>query len=402
MHAHDSHAAPAAAWVATAGSEDAFFRNTASLVTIHNLPYMGNGAGAALAAYGFPVDGEGLPEWARGSLLPVGIAHADEISTVSPTYAREILTPEYGRGLDGLLRSRADRLSGILNGLDLDAWDPSNDPAIARPFDASRLSARRENKAALRQELSLEGGEDAPLLAIASGSTTRRASTSPARSGSNRGPVSARTGDLAPNRRSPASPPRSRCAMRFRFDAGLPAASTRVRRLLIPSRYEPCGLTQMIAMRYGSVPVARETGGLADTIRDAAHPDGTGFLFQAFDPSALDEALARALATFGTRDAWQDLMRRGMARDLSWSRSALAYGALYERARARRRRAGAGAERADGVPLPDEHDEIARRDPRRRGGLAPRRPHRQRRWRCRSPADRITSHFELRTRNLTS
>ena len=358
VHAHDSHAAPSAAWLATSGTEDPFFRDTASLLTIHNLPYMGNGAGAALASYGFPVDGEGLPEWARGALLPVGIAHADEISTVSPTYAREILTPEFGCGLDGLLRARAERLSGILNGLDLEAWDPLKDPAIARRFDSSNLAARRENKAALRRELSLEGSSDAPLLAIVS-RLDRQKGFDIAGPGLNRwlesgGLVAVLgTGDPAieTSLAGIAAAFPSRCATRFRFDAALArriyAGSDA---LLIPSRYEPCGLTQMIAMRYGSVPVARETGGLADTIRDASHPDGTGFLFPAFDPAALDQALARALAAFGMRDAWEGLMRRGMAEDFSWPRSAAAYGALYERARRRRRNGASATERGDAVP----------------------------------------------------
>jgi starch synthase len=133
--------------------------------------------------------------------------------------------------------------------------------------------------------------------------------------------------------------------VRFRFDAALArriyAGSDA---LLIPSRYEPCGLTQMIAMRYGSVPVARRTGGLADTITDARSSEGTGFLFEAFDPAALDEALARAFAAFSAASVWNGLMRRGMAKDFSWSRSALEYGALYERALRRRRAGDRGAQ----------------------------------------------------------
>jgi starch synthase len=346
VHAHDSHAAPAAAWVATAGSLDSFFRDTASLLTIHNLPYLGTGAGAALEAYGFPVDGEGLPEWARGAMLPVGLAHADEISTVSPTYAREILTPEFGCGLEGLLRGREDRLSGILNGLDLESWDPSADPALARPFDASDLAARRQNRAALRRELSLDERGDGPLLAIVS-RLDHQKGFDIAGPGISRwleagGQVAALgTGDPAIERAlgNLAAAYPARFAARFRFDATLArriyAGSDA---LLIPSRYEPCGLTQMIAMRYGSIPVARRTGGLADTITDARRPDGTGFLFEAFDPAALDEALARAFSAFGT-GGWEGLVRRGMAKDFSWSRSALEYEALYERA-LRRRRAG--------------------------------------------------------------
>jgi len=344
VHAHDSHAAPAAAWL-SAASDDPFFSGTASIVTIHNLPYMGTGAGAALADYGIPTDGEGLPDWARGALLPVGIARADEISTVSPTYAREILTPEFGCGLDALLRRREDRLTGIVNGLDLAAWDPATDTTLARRFDAARLDAREENRRALRRELGLDADAEAPLVGIVARLDPQKGFdvAVPALArwlesggrlavlGAGDPGIEARLAELA------AAHP-SRAAVRFRFDEEL------ARRIyagsdffLIPSRYEPCGLTQMIAMRYGSVPVARETGGLADTIRDAASPAGTGFLFGALEADAISGALERARALHGNRSAWRSLMLRGMAEDFSWTRSAKAYEALYARAAARRR-----------------------------------------------------------------
>jgi len=347
VHAHDSHAAPAAAWTATAGTADPFFRDTASLLTIHNLPYMGTGAGRALSDFGFPVGGEGLPDWARGGLLPVGIAHADEISTVSPTYAREILTPEFGCGLETLLGSRSDRLSGILNGLELAAWDPETDEALPRRFGPSRLAARRENKARLQRELSLETTADAPLLGIVSRLDHQKgfdvAAPALRRWLESEGQIAVLgTGDPAIEGvlSGLSSEFPARCATRLRFDGAL------ARRIyggsdvfLIPSRYEPCGLTQMIAMRYGSVPVARRTGGLADTIRDADAPDGTGFLFRDLDAAAIDDALSRARAVLARPGAWRALVRRGMREDFSWTRSAQAYSDLYARAIARRARA---------------------------------------------------------------
>lgn len=356
VHAQDSHAAPAAAWLAGPGADDPFFQDTASLLTIHNLPYMGAGAGGALAAYGIPTDGPGIPEWARGGMLPVGIAHADEITTVSPTYAREIVTPEFGCGLDGLLRTRAKRLSGIVNGLDLESWNPAADPDIARPFDRDRLDARPANRAALEFELGLEADPAAPLLGIVSRLDHQKGfdiAFSPLRRWLSAGGALAVLGSgdrgleegfAALSREFP-----SRAAVRFRFDGAL------ARRIyagsdafLIPSRYEPCGLTQMIAMRYGSIPVARETGGLADTIRDAASPSGTGILFRDFDPTAVDAALARARALFASRATWESLMRRAMAEDFSWTRSAQRYDALYARAAARKRPAPlAAAARVD-------------------------------------------------------
>ena len=343
VHCHDSHAAPAAAWLSEAAG-DPFFRETASLLTIHNLPYLGTGAGAALADYAIPVGGDGLPDWARGALLPVGIVRADEISTVSPTYAREILTPEYGCGLDDLLRRRADRLSGIVNGIDLTVWDPAADPALARSFDAARIETRRENRDALRRELGLDLDPEAPLMGVVARLDHQKgfdvAAPALARWLASGGQLAALgSGDPGIEGRLAALQAAypSRAAVRIRFDAAL------ARRIfagsdlfLIPSRYEPCGLTQMIAMRYGSVPVARRTGGLADTIRDAAADDGTGFLFGPLDPEAITGALERARALLRRPEGWRALVLRAMAEDFSWTRSARAYAGLYERAAARR------------------------------------------------------------------
>ena len=347
LHAHDSHAAPAAAWLSGPGAGDGFFRDAVSVLTIHNLPYMGAGAGEALAAYGIPTDGNGVPDWARGGLLPVGIALADEITAVSPTYAREITTPEFGCGLDGLLRTRADRLTGIVNGLDLERWDPARDPDLVRPFDSRDLESRGADRSALAAELDLDPDDTAPLLGIVSRLDYQKGfdiAYAPLRRWLSDGGRLAVLGSgergIEEEFASLARDFPSRAAVRFRFDGAL------ARRIyagsdafVIPSRYEPCGLTQMIAMRYGSVPVARETGGLADTIRDAASPSGTGFLFREFDAGALEGALARARELFARRDAWNALMCRGMAEDFSWTRSAARYGEIYARAVDRKRSA---------------------------------------------------------------
>ncbi|HET7452143.1 MAG TPA: glycogen synthase [Thermoanaerobaculia bacterium] len=345
VHCHDSHAAPAAAWLSAHGSTDPVFRATASLVTIHNLPYMATGAGAALAAYDIPVDGEGLPDWARGGLLPVGLAHADEISTVSPTYAREIQTPEFGAGLDGFLRSRADRLTGILNGIDLSVWDPARDPALPRAYDAARLDARRDDRAALQKELGLDPDPDATIVGIVSRLEWQKGFdvAAPAlgrwlESGGQLAAIGHGDPGIEALLAGLSEKHPSRAGIRFGFHAALARRIyAGVDLFLIPSRYEPCGLTQMIAMRYGAVPVARRTGGLADTIRDAAAPDGTGFLFDALDPEAVTGALERARALRRRPAEWDALVLRGMGTDFSWTRPARAYSALYERARLRRR-----------------------------------------------------------------
>lgn len=330
---------------------DPFFRDTASLLTIHNLPYMGIGAGDALARFGIPTDGPRIPDWARGAMLAVGIAHADEINTVSPTYAREILTSEFGCGLEGLLSSRRDRLSGILNGIDVTTWDPSTDPAIAHRFNAETTEIRAANKLALRRELGLDAAGSPPLLGAVSRLDHQKgfnvASPAIAEWLSSGGQfVLLGSGDAAieASLSSLASKFPGRASIQLRFDAAL------ARRIyagadafLIPSRYEPCGLTQMIAMRYGSVPVARATGGLVDTIRDADLPGGTGVLFRELNPDSIRAALTRVRGLLSRSDAWSALVRNGMARDFSWREPAKLYSALYQRALSRKRPAAVGA-----------------------------------------------------------
>ncbi len=344
VHAHDSHTAPAAWWLGTEGRENPFFRDVGSLFTIHNLPYAGQGAGKYLDAYKLRRSDalSALPESHRDSLTGIGILAADQLSTVSPTYAREILTPEGGHGLDGVLRLRAGSLSGILNGIDTESWDPATDPEIAATFDASSLERRGKNKAALQEEAGLLQDPRMPLLAVVSRLDKQKGFdiAAPAvqrwleRGGQfvllGTGDPGLEHGFAQFEMRYP-----QRASVRLRFDgryarriyAGADA-------LLIPSRYEPCGLAQMIGMRYGCVPVARRTGGLADTVTDAGDPGGTGVMFDEFHPWAVWDALERALRVYASPLRWADLQRNGMARDFSWSRSAQEYAALYERARA--------------------------------------------------------------------
>ncbi len=346
VHAHDFHAAASVYWLATEGRGNDFFRAAASVLTIHNLPYAGQGAGRAMGEYLLPKTDAiaRLPDSHRDSLLGLGLLAADEITTVSPSYAREIQTPEYGYGLDPVLRARADHLTGILNGIDVRSWNPATDESIAVQFDAARLSLRRGNKAALQREAGLPEEAMRPLLAVVSRLDRQKgfdiAIPAVRRWLAIGGQfVLLGTGESALEhafaefeREYP-----GRASVRLRFDgpyarriyAGAEA-------LLIPSRYEPCGLTQMIAMRYGAVPVARRTGGLADTVVDAGDPGGTGLMFDAYDPAALWDALERMLRVYAQAEKWAQLQSRGMHTDFSWTRSAAQYGALYERARASR------------------------------------------------------------------
>jgi len=350
VHANDWHTGPAVYRLATARAGDPFFRDTAALFTIHNLPYTGRGAGRFLAEFGLPAGPvlESMPEWARDAMLGLGIAAADVLTTVSPTYAREIQTPEGGYGLDGVLRARSDRFHGVLNGIDTESWNPATDEVLRERFDVENLEFRSANKAALQEEAGLQPDRAAILLGVVSRLDSQKgfdiaipalprwigAGGQFAALGSGNPSIEGGLAALEvgfPGRASVRlrfDPPHSRCIY-----GGADA-------ILIPSRYEPCGLTQMIAMRYGAVPIARRTGGLADTITDADDPGGTGILFDGYDSLSLARALDRARQVYAHREKWIELQRRGMEKDFGWDRSAAQYGALYREALRYRRGAG--------------------------------------------------------------
>jgi starch synthase len=351
LHAHDSHTGPAVYWLATEGRRNAFFRSVASLLTIHNLPYTGEGAGRYLGDYGIETSPalEALPGWARDSMLGVGLVAADWLSTVSPTYAREILTPQGGRGLDGLLRTRQERLTGILNGIDENSWNPATDAALPERFGADSLDRRAVNKRALREEAHLEPDPRAPLLGavsrlddqkgldVAVPAVRRWLELGGAFILLGSGDSGLKGAYAAIARDFP-----HRAGVRLGFDGNL------ARRIyggadliLIPSRYEPCGLTQMIAMRYGAPPVARRTGGLADTVVDAGEAGGgTGWMFDELSPGSLLDALERAARVYRDPERFREVQRRGMSQDFSWRNPARRYSELYERIRQWRDAAG--------------------------------------------------------------
>lgn len=340
VHANDWHTAPAIYALSRSREHDPFYYNTATLLSLHNLPYLGVGAGPALAAFGLPpAAGSALPVWAQDMPLPLALLTADHIVAVSPTYAREILTPDFGSGLQDFLRSRAGSISGILNGLDEQRWDPAKDPALKANYSRADLPKRRANKAALQQEFGLTPDPNVPLFAMITRMDHQK--------GVDLVPPALRqlidrpwqaiilgTGDkiLEADARSLEASYPERVRAAIRFDAGLSRRMyAGADALLIPSRYEPCGLTQMIAMRYGCVPIARATGGLRDTIQDfGVSTESTGFLFSEAAPEALAAALRRAILAYQDPPGWEGLQRRGMAQDLSWRRFAKQYLSLYE------------------------------------------------------------------------
>lgn len=338
LHANDWHTAIAP--YALRLDPGNTFEGTATILGLHNLPYMGFGAAPALDAFGIPpASDSALPAWAQHIPLPLGLLAADRIVTVSPNYAREILHPEFSSGLEDFLRLRASAISGILNGIDTQVWDPSQDPALAANYTIDDLESRATNKSSLQTEFDLPLEPDLPLISLVSRmdpqkgvdlvpDALRQVAHLPWQA------VILGTGvvelENVMRQMQEEFPDRVRAAIRFdsplshRIYAGSDI-------LLIPSRYEPCGLTQMIAMRYGCLPVARATGGLVDTIRDAdTFSDGTGFLFNPPESSALAGALERALSAYQDPAAWQELQRNAMRQDFSWQRSAKQYLRLYQ------------------------------------------------------------------------
>jgi starch synthase len=337
VHLHDWHTAFLAARLA--GGSEHPWAGVPRVFTIHNLGYPGAYKAAWARSRGLPLAG---PAAVR-SALAQGILHADQVTTVSPTYAREILAPELGGKLAPLLRQLGDRLSGILNGIDTEQFDPARDPHLAARFDAGSLERRAENKRALQERLGLPVDDAVPLVAMVNRLFVQKGSDLAAKAVEALLPrrgfqfAALGTGDkiyeqqlLALAERAP-----QRVAVRIAFDAALGQLFYGGCDLfLMPSRYEPCGLGQLIAMRYGAIPVVRRTGGLADSVPpyDPQRNAGAGFLFGEATPQALAEALERALEAYEDPPSWRALQLRAMAQDVSWDRAAQQYAELYRHA----------------------------------------------------------------------
>jgi len=345
IHCNDWQSGLAPAYLAGDSSAHA-----ASVMTVHNLAYQGLFEHAQLGALGLPSElhaAETLALWGRISFLKAGLLYADGLTTVSPTYAREIQTAELGFGLEGLLRERHDVLTGILNGVDTDSWDPARDPFIAQRYDAAHLARKGSNARALRDELGLEPRADAPLIGMVARLVEQKgadlvAAIAPAlvRDGAQLAVLGQGEAGLEQALRALATKHRGAIAVRFGFDEGLAhRIEAGADLFLMPSRFEPCGLNQLYSMRYGTPPVVRRTGGLADSVRDpdeAPGSEATGFVFDAPEPAALLGAVRRALAAFRDRKVWRRLQTNGMRADFSWGASARAYVEVYRRAIAAR------------------------------------------------------------------
>ncbi|MGA2490462.1 MAG: glycogen/starch synthase, partial [Anaerolineales bacterium] len=340
LHANDWHTALSVYALKLKKPVDPFFKDVRSILGIHNLPFMGAGSEAAFDYFGLPPSRyPWMPWWAKKFPLPLGLQTADRIVAVSPTYAKEILTPEYGCGLETFLLKRQKSISGIVNGLDQESWNPSTDTEIPVNFDLASFEKRKQNKTALIKEFSLDPDPKIPLLILISRLDQQKGVDIAIEGLSqaihdNWQAILLGTGNpqLEEACRSLEKDHPDRIRAAIRFDANL---SRRMYAggdiLLMPSRYEPCGLAQMMAMRYGCVPLARATGGLQDTIIDLGDSEdtGTGFLFKPALATAFSKTLHRALEVFPDQERWSALQKRGMSQDFSWENSAIQYVKLY-------------------------------------------------------------------------
>ncbi|MCM5681240.1 glycogen synthase GlgA [Schlegelella sp. S2-27] len=337
LHGNDWPAGLAPAYLRTLPAPHA-----RTVFTIHNLAFQGL----------FPLDRapqlelppawltpDGIEYWGRLSFLKAGIHEADAITTVSPTYAREILHEAHGCGFDGILRSRAERLHGILNGIDTSVWNPATDELLPMRYSAEQLDGKSLNKQALQERLRLHTDPHAPLFGMVSRLTHQKGvdlvlDVLPwlVEQGAQVAVLGQGDADLERALQDAAARHPGRVSVQLGFDETLAhLIEGGADAYLMPSRFEPCGLNQMYSQAYGTLPVARATGGLADTIVDlSAGPEAaTGFLFEASTADALQVTLRRVLDAWSAPEVWHAMQRRGMQQQLDWSGSARRYEALY-------------------------------------------------------------------------
>ncbi len=337
LHCHDWQAGLGPVYARLAGGPR-------SVMTVHNIAFQGQFPASVFSVLGLPAQAfaiDGVEYYGNVGYLKGGLAMADAITTVSPTYAQEICTPDYGMGLDGLLRARRGVVRGMVNGIDTSVWNPVEDVLIPAHYTAKTLDKRQANKRAVEKRFRLETG-DGILHGVVSRLTWQKgmdilaASLDALVSSGARfallgsGEPAIEQAVLAAAERNP-----GRIGVVLGYDEGLShLIQAGCDTILVPSRFEPCGLTQLYGLRYGAVPVVARTGGLNDTVIDANDAAlqadvATGFQFAPVDQPTLEHALARAAQCHADHSLWRGLQQRGMASDVSWARSAAAYAQLY-------------------------------------------------------------------------
>lgn len=334
IHANDWQTGPACSYLA---SHKSLKENTRSIFTIHNLPYMGTGTQKLMEKYGFQtLTDPHLPVWANNLPLIAGIQNADQVITVSPTYAQEIQSEDFGNDLQDYLITQKDRIRGILNGIDQTIWDPKNDALIPHNFDVDFLENRAKNKEEITVELGLKTKRSIPLLVMVSRLDQQKgiallAKTLKSLGDQNWQAVILGTGskdqEKLVQKLGKEYPKKVRIFNRFdnQFSHQLFAGGDI---FLMPSLYEPCGTSQMIAMRYGCIPVAHAVGGLVDSICDIEEKR-TGFLFKKPEVKSFKKTLLEAMQQYQDRAGWNAIQKRAMQQDFSWNNSAKEYLEVY-------------------------------------------------------------------------
>ncbi|WP_298824912.1 glycogen synthase GlgA [uncultured Piscinibacter sp.] len=340
LHGHDWHAGMACAYMAAHPGTTA-----PSVFTVHNLAFQGLFPPQDFAQLGLPLrfmQSHGVEFHGQLSFMKAGLKYAQRVTTVSPTYANEIATHELGCGLDGVIRSRGADVSGILNGVDGSVWNPAADSSLAARYSPQDLAGKARNKAALQKEVGVEAKVGAPLFGVVSRLTPQKGldlvlAALPALLRQGAQLVLQGTGDpvLEAAFTAAAFSHPSQVAVRIGYDESFAhrlIAGADV--IMVPSRFEPCGLTQLYGLRYGTLPLVRRVGGLVDTVVDASEEAvregrATGFAFDASTPAALEAAMQRAVQAYAQPELWRRLMVTAMAQDFSWDGAAGHYLALY-------------------------------------------------------------------------
>jgi starch synthase len=348
MHCNDWQTSLIPVYLKTNFKWDKLFENTTTLLSIHNIGYQGRFSKSSVGNAGLDINlfypGGPFEIDSSFSFLKAGILFSEIISTVSPTYAKEIQTKEYGAGLEGVLATRKDDLYGILNGIDTDVWNPAKDKFLKEPYSAETLELKNVNKRYLFDRIEMPYEEGSPAIGIVTRLTGQKGIDllRPIIFDFMSQPVQFVT--LGSGEKQYENffkemhilyPDKFYSYIGYSNELShLVTAGCDM--FLMPSKYEPCGLNQMYSLNYGTVPIVRKTGGLADTVKDyhEHNEEGNGFSFEDYSPSALRDTIFRAMEMFKDKKVWESIMRKGMAEDFSWKKSALEYIGLYEKAAA--------------------------------------------------------------------
>lgn len=345
IHGNDWQSALVIARLKVLFRDDPFFARTATVYSVHNMAYLGLFPKDKLAVTGLGEEvfkQDGLEFWGQIALTKAGFVYADVINTVSETYAREIQTPEYGAGLDGLLRARSQDVFGIINGIDYELWNPATDKNIVKRYSPATIFLKAENKLELQRQNKLPENKEVPIIGLVTRLADQKgfdifSAALDEIMALDCQVVILGTGDqkyhellLKEQSRYP-----EKIAVNLTFDAMLAELIyAGADMFLMPSLYEPCGLGQLISFKYGTIPIVRRTGGLADTVEnfDPVIGKGEGFVFQGYNSQELADAVKRALDAYKRKELWETLQKRVMKLDYSWDASAKKYVSLYMKA----------------------------------------------------------------------